>query len=152
MNLCDGDVFGLQLGNVKEASQTYDKAVKQTGGDAPGLYKLMGQLARHSTVPGSGVSVETLESSLAPAESLPASKLDDLEEAAPGVWLQNRDQSSPWHPMWRSMLWDTASWLGAQPCIIDFCMHMRAGYLCCCDKAAMLARLCDKAGKLWLVV
>ena len=72
---------------MKEASQTYDKAVKQTGGDAPGLYKLMGQLARHSTVPGSGVSVETLESSLAPAESLPASKLDDLEEAAPGVCL-----------------------------------------------------------------
>ena len=85
---CDGDVFRLQLGDVKEASQTYDKAVKQTGGDAPGLYKLMGQLARHSTVPGSGVSVETLESSLAPAESLPAGKLDDLEEAAPGDCLQ----------------------------------------------------------------
>lgn len=75
----------LQLGEVREASQTYDKAAKQTGGDAPGLYKLMGQLARHSTVPGSGVSVENLESSLAPAESLPASKLDELEEAAAGV-------------------------------------------------------------------
>ena len=84
---CESEACGLQLGDVKEASQTYDKAVKQTGGDAPGLYKLMGQLARHSTVPGSGVSVETLESSLAPAESLPASKLDDLEEAAPGVCL-----------------------------------------------------------------
>ncbi|CAL5219381.1 g1203 [Coccomyxa viridis] len=80
----------LKLGDVKEASQTYDKAVKQTGGDAPGLYKLMGQLARHSTVPGSGVSVETLESSLAPAESLPAGKLDDLEEAAPGSWVARR--------------------------------------------------------------
>ena len=79
---------GPQLGEVKEASQTYDKAVKQTGGDAPGLYKLMGQLARHSTVPGSGVSVETLESSLAPAQSLLASKLDDLEEAAPGILSQ----------------------------------------------------------------
>ena len=130
MNLCDSDVFGLQLGNVKEASQTYDKAVKQTGGDAPGLYKLMGQLARHSTVPGSGVSVETLESSLAPAESLPASKLDDLEEAAPGVWLLTCGQLFSWDPLWLLMLWGTASWLGAQPCIIDFCMHMRAGYLC----------------------
>lgn len=72
---------------MKEASQTYDKAVKQTGGDAPGLYKLMGQLARHSTVPGSGVSVEALESSLVPAESLPGSKLDELEEAAAGMQL-----------------------------------------------------------------
>jgi len=80
-------VPGAQLGDVKEASQTYDKAVKQTGGDAPGLYKLMGQLARHSTVPGSGISVENLESSLAAAESLPANKLDELEEAAAGVCL-----------------------------------------------------------------
>ena len=85
----------MQLGDVKEASQTYDKAVKQTGGDAPGLYKLMGQLARHSTVPGSGVSVDTLESSLAPAESLPASKLDDLEEAAAGVEHQGLRPRQP---------------------------------------------------------
>ena len=82
-------VSGLQLGNVKEASQTYDKAVKQMGGDAPGLYKLMGQLARHSTVPGSGVSVESLESSLATADSLPASKVDELEEAAAGPHMTN---------------------------------------------------------------
>ena len=67
---------GLQLGNVKEASQTYDKAVK-----------LMGQLARHSTVPGSGVSFESLESSLATADSLPASKVDELEEAAAGLHM-----------------------------------------------------------------
>ncbi len=80
-------MYGLQLGNVKDASQTYDKAVKQMGGDAPGLYKLMGQLARHSTVPGSGVSVASLESSLANAESLPASKVDELEEAAAGLCM-----------------------------------------------------------------
>ena len=80
-------MYGLQLGDVKDASQTYDKAVKQMGGDAPGLYKLMGQLARHSTVPGSGVSVASLESSLANAERLPASKVDELEEAAAGLCM-----------------------------------------------------------------
>ena len=72
-----------QAGEVAEAVKSYEQAVKLAGKSAPGVYKLMGQLARRSAA-GTGVAVDQLESSLPPVEPLPANRIDELEEAAGG--------------------------------------------------------------------
>ena len=72
-----------QAGEIAEAVKSYEQAVKLAGKSAPGVYKLMGQLARRSAA-GTRVAVEQLQSSLPPVESLPAQKIDELEDAAAG--------------------------------------------------------------------
>ena len=72
-----------QAGEIAEAVKSYEQAVKLSGKSAPGVYKLMGQLARRSAA-RTGVEVAQLESSLPPVDSLPAHKIDELEDAAAG--------------------------------------------------------------------
>jgi hypothetical protein len=74
----------VQEGDVANAVKTYERAAKLAGEDAPGVYKLTGQLARRSAaLPG--VSVDQLESSLPPINSLPSQRVDELEDAAAGA-------------------------------------------------------------------
>ncbi|KAK9908732.1 hypothetical protein WJX75_002041 [Coccomyxa subellipsoidea] len=79
----------LKAGEIAEAVKSYEQAVKLAGKSAPGVYKLMGQLARRSAA-GTRVAVEQLQSSLPPVESLPAQKIDELEDAAAGSWAARR--------------------------------------------------------------
>ncbi|CAL8460581.1 g110 [Coccomyxa elongata] len=79
----------LKAGEVAEAVESYEQAVRLAGKSAPGVYKLMGQLARRSAA-GTGVAVDQLESSLPPLDPLPASRIDELEEAAGGSWAVRR--------------------------------------------------------------
>ncbi len=72
-----------QAGDVKSAVKSHELAAKLAGEDAPGVYRLMGQLARASAaLPG--VALGQLEDSLPPVKSLPSPKVDELEEAAAG--------------------------------------------------------------------
>lgn len=80
---CETAVVCEQAGEIAEAVKSYEQAVKLAGKSAPGVYKLMGQLARRSAA-GTRVAVEQLQSSLPPVESLPAQKIDELEDAAAG--------------------------------------------------------------------
>lgn len=73
----------LQAGEIAEAVRSYEQAVRLAGKSAPGVYKLMGQLARRSAA-GTGVAVDQLESSLPAVDGLPAHRIDELEDAAAG--------------------------------------------------------------------
>jgi len=73
----------LQAGEIAEAVRSYEQAVRLAGKSAPGVYKLMGQLARRSAA-GTGVAVDQLESSLPAVDVLPDHRIDELEDAAAG--------------------------------------------------------------------
>lgn len=90
MIYCMGNSSGLnrvcsqQAGDVQSAVKSYERAVKLAGKDAPGVYKLMGELARRSAaLPG--VALDQLEGSLPSIDSLPSHKVDELEDAAAGA-------------------------------------------------------------------
>lgn len=80
----------LQLGDTAGASRSYERAVKLAGAAAPGVYRLMAQLARRcaaAQLGPAGIDIAELEAGLPPLEALSKERVDALEGAAAGACL-----------------------------------------------------------------
>lgn len=83
-----GPCVRAQVGDVAAASRSYERAVALAGRNAPGVFRLMAELARRSASSGAaGGVVADLRANLPPIEELAPQRVDELEDAAAGILL-----------------------------------------------------------------